>query len=305
MNLEFAKSCFRFRKDNLVPLPNAFRILHNEFDNLTCDKLGSVLFYSFYGQREAFIDCKQLCQAYSNYLCEELNEDLHFFLRWMPNRGASNETLSYQSPHCPENWIITEHSYQFLLSRTRGTSSGIFLDQRDNRKWLLDNSKNKHVLNLFSYSCAFSLAAAQGGAKKVLSVDTSKSYLDWGKKQFELNDLKLETYEFWAWDALEFLVFAQKKEMQFDLIVCDPPSFGRSPKAKFQIHKDYKKLIRLCKKILSPNGCILFSSNYQEWIPHIWQDKLKQLGECFSCTNLPLDYSHPQAKPSLFSCKIH
>src|SRR5690606_33061670 len=136
---------------------------------------------------------------------------------------------------------------------------------REQRSWVKMNSAGKMVLNLFAYTCGFSVAAALGGANSVHSVDLSKSYLAWGRENFKLNHVPQESHKFYARDCMEFLKHAERNNLHYDLIICDPPSFGRSGKRVFQIAKDLPELLRRVVSRLTPGGELLFSTNYEGW----------------------------------------
>ena len=113
------------------------------------------------------------------------------------------------------------------------------------------------------------MAAAKAGAQQVVSVDVSKPFLEWSKKNFEINGLDVIHHEFRSIDAGEYLAWALKKDLKFDLIVCDPPSFARTnTKGKnsvFRIETEFDSLLSACLKVLNNGGKILFSTNYEQW----------------------------------------
>ncbi|MCC6138657.1 MAG: class I SAM-dependent rRNA methyltransferase [Bdellovibrionaceae bacterium] len=164
------------------------------------------------------------------------------------------------------------------FKKESGLSCGLFLDQRDNRAWTQSVSANKNALNLFAYTGAFSVAAAIGGAQKVTTVDLSKNYIEWCKNNFVLNGLPIETHGFYAMDTMDYLKYAYKKELQFDLVICDPPSFSRDKKGNvFRVEKDFGELLLLACRVLSPNGRILFSTNYEKWTANRWEQELVKI----------------------------
>ena len=192
-----------------------------------------------------------------------------------------------------KSWIYQEEEVgSFKLHTDRGQSYGIFLDQRDTRRRIKQLSKNKKVLNLFCYSGGFSVAAALGGALEVISVDTSSSALIWSQENFALNDLDPSKYSFLRRDVRDFLKSCESE--QFDLIICDPPTFARSKSKVFQIEKEAPFLIESCHKILSPGGSLFFSCNTER----LKSEKIElQLQKIFGSRHVsPLSFP-PDHKP--------
>lgn len=168
-------------------------------------------------------------------------------------------------PTSPEI-VINERGLQFLLRPFDGASAGLFLDHREGRTIIRKASNQKSVLNLFAYTCGFSVAAAAGGASRVVSVDLAPKYLDWGRENFELNGLPTETHEFIAEDAADYLSRARKNGEAFDVIVIDPPSFahGRKRGRDFSIHRDLADLVSSASEVLADDGLLLVSTNLRK-----------------------------------------
>jgi 23S rRNA (cytosine1962-C5)-methyltransferase len=191
----------------------------------------------------------------------------------------------------PERFIVTENGMRFELSFEEGYSVGIFLDQRDNRRrlltayvgmdfWMYEKGvepmdaagkgagrKRLEVLNTFAYTCGFSVCAAKGGAR-VTSVDLSKKYLEWGKRNFELNGLDAAEHDFIYGDVFDWLRRLAKKGRQFDVVLLDPPTFSQSKEfGAFRAEKDYGKLVGEALPLLKRNGVFFCSSNAARWEP--------------------------------------
>lgn len=160
---------------------------------------------------------------------------------------------------------IREFDLKFLIRLDEGPAVGLFLDHRTNRQRIRSMSKGLNVLNLFAYTCGFSVSAAAGGANKTVSVDLSAKMLDWGKQNFERNSLPLEPHQFFVSDAAEFLKRARRQEMHFDLIILDPPSFahGRKRKQDFSVSRDLSDLIAASASVLNPDGVMMIATNYR------------------------------------------
>jgi 23S rRNA (cytosine1962-C5)-methyltransferase len=173
-----------------------------------------------------------------------------------------------------------EYGVRYLVRPYDGFMVGLFPDQRENRRFLAERSQGMRVLNLFAYTCAFSVATALQGAE-VTSVDLSKKYLEWGKQNFELNGLDPKEHRFVVRDAVEFLSKSLKREETYDLVIVDPPSFSRDHKGKpFSVAKDFKRLFLLAVSVLEPeNGRIFFSTNLSSWNSRLLRHRIESLRE--------------------------
>lgn len=196
-------------------------------------------------------------------------------------RGAS---VTQASPKpvlgapAPERFTIRENSLRFELSFSEGYSVGLFLDQRDNRRRLFTGHaaagftlrSPAEVLNTFAYTCAFSVCAAHAGAR-VTSLDLSKKYLEWGRRNFVLNGLDPERHDFIFGDAFDWLRRLAKKDRQFDLILLDPPTFSQSRESGlFRADKDYGRLVAAALPLLKREGILFASTNASDWAPDLF-----------------------------------
>ncbi|MDN4606455.1 class I SAM-dependent rRNA methyltransferase [Sporosarcina highlanderae] len=158
--------------------------------------------------------------------------------------------------------IVKENGMNFAVDLNDGAMTGIFLDQRDVRKALRDNySEGKHVLNTFSYTGAFSVAAVLGGARETTSVDLAKRSLPKTIEQFSVNGIDYEAQNIQVMDVFEYFRYAKRHELKFDVVVLDPPSFARSKKYTFSTAKDYPALIMDAVALTEKNGIIIASTN--------------------------------------------
>nr|WP_235869194.1 class I SAM-dependent methyltransferase [Veronia nyctiphanis] len=157
----------------------------------------------------------------------------------------------------PEQLEITENGLTFLLDIGKRQNNGLFLDMRFGRKWVMANSQNKRVLNLFAYTCGFSVAAIQGGAQKVVNLDMAKSSLARGRDNHRLNAHDLSKVSFMGHDI--FKSWGKlRKNGPYDLVVIDPPSFQ---KGSFVLTKDYAKILRRLPELVAENGEVLACVN--------------------------------------------
>ena len=173
----------------------------------------------------------------------------------------------------PGRFPVRENGVAYELGFNEGYSVGLFLDQRDNRRRLLvnhvaagfplfpDGPAGKEVLNCFAYTCAFSVCAALGGARAT-SLDLSRKYLDWGRRNFELNALDPAGHDFIYGDVFDWIRRLAKKGRQFDAVLLDPPTFSRSrERGDFRAEQDYGELAGTALAVLRPGGVLFASTN--------------------------------------------
>jgi 23S rRNA (cytosine1962-C5)-methyltransferase len=259
---------------------NAFRLIHGAVDGWPgwqVERLGEFLL-------------SQSEQALNDAQMEALREWMKIF----EARGVYHKLLSRQvrrsnvaqaSPQlvigqaAENSFIIRENGAQFELSFNEGYSVGLFLDQRENRRRFLVNhvaqdfpvfargAVGAEVLNTFAYTCGFSVCATKAGARTT-SLDLSKKYLEWGKRNFALNGLDPANHDFIFGDAFDWMRRLAKKSRKFDVIVLDPPTFSQSKETgSFQAEKDYGKLVIAALPLLKAGGVLLASTNAARLVP--------------------------------------
>ena len=165
-----------------------------------------------------------------------------------------------------EEIVVREDGLEFLVNLTDYQDTGLFLDHRAARKMIRDLSEGQRVLNLFAYTGAFSVYAAAGQAREIVTVDWSHTYLDWARRNIERNNLLRPAYQFERDDTRQFLQ-GLDPDRQFDIIVCDPPTFSNSKRTDdvWSVQEDHAELIRMLLLNLAPDGRIFFSSNYRRF----------------------------------------
>jgi len=162
----------------------------------------------------------------------------------------------------PEPLIVKENGANFAIYLDDGAMVGVFLDQRDVRRTIRDKyAKGKTVLNTFSYTGAFSVFAALGGASKTTSVDLANRSRTKTQEQFSINNIDPGKQEIIVEDVFNYFKYAVRKNLLFDMVVLDPPSFARSKKHTFSAAKDYTKLLKEAIQITSKDGIIIASTN--------------------------------------------
>ena len=150
-----------------------------------------------------------------------------------------------------------ESGLKYHIEFGRAQNHGLFLDMKNGRDWVQANAKDKNVLNLFSYTCAFSVAASHGGAKQVVNIDMSKPSLARGRDNHRLNSQSTDNIVFQAVDI--FKSFGRLKKFgPYQMIIVDPPSFQ---KGSVNIERDYGKIIRRIPQLASPNADVMLCLN--------------------------------------------
>ncbi|MGM0846173.1 MAG: class I SAM-dependent rRNA methyltransferase [Bacillota bacterium] len=158
--------------------------------------------------------------------------------------------------------IVKENGANFAVYLNDGAMVGVFLDQRDVRKLIRDKySQGKTVLNTFSYTGAFSVFAALGGAVKTTSVDLANRSEPKTIEQFSINGIDYAKQDIIVMDVFNYFKYAMKKQLKFDMVILDPPSFARSKKHTFSAAKDYTDLLKQTIAITEKNGVIVASTN--------------------------------------------
>ncbi|WP_226671230.1 class I SAM-dependent rRNA methyltransferase [Metabacillus litoralis] len=158
--------------------------------------------------------------------------------------------------------IVKENGIKFAIYLNDGAMVGVFLDQRDVRQTIRDKYANgKSVLNTFSYTGAFSVAAALGGATKTTSVDLANRSKAKTIEHFSINEIDYEAQDIIVEDVFHYFKYAVKKQLAFDMVILDPPSFARSKKHTFSAGKDYPELLKQAISITNNNGVIVASTN--------------------------------------------
>lgn len=194
--------------------------------------------------------------------------------------------------------LVQENGINFATDLNEGAMTGVFLDQRDVRRTIRDKyAQGKTVLNTFSYTGAFSVAAAIGGAAKTTSVDVANRSLQKTIEQFSVNGIDYEAQEIIVEDVFHYFKYAKKKEKKFDLVILDPPSFARTKKVKFSAAKDYKKLLKEAAEITEKGGVIVASTNFSGFgmgkFKQFAEEAFKELGEKYKIAeefSLPEDF---------------
>ncbi len=184
------------------------------------------------------------------------------FARFVPRKNQQREPPRLVCGDPAENLetIATERHLRFGIDFGTGYSPGLFLDQRENRRYVRHLAPAR-MLNCFAYTCSFSVSAASVGAT-TLNVDISKKYLTRGRENFALNSLKTIDHRFIVDDVRTVLPRLARKGEKFDVIILDPPTFSRAPGGKtFQIEHDFENLLIAALQLAERDSHLLLSTN--------------------------------------------
>ena len=221
-------------------------------------------------------------------------------LRWQVLKGSEALNLVYQyrsggrtqtdliEGNVPEKHTVLENGAQYHVHLLKGQNHGLFLDMKNGRQWVREHAQGKKVLNLFAYTCAFSVAALQGGCDSVVNIDMSKGALSIGKQNHLLNGFSAGA-RFFGHDI--FKSWGKLTKLgPYEMIIADPPS---NQKGSFVATKDYSRLLKRLPELLTPDGEVLLCLN----APELSIDFLMKQVEEFSPT---LEFVEQLANPSIF-----
>ena len=263
-NQAFFETLFRQAKEKRSAyyqddLTTAFRLFNQEgdgFGGLTVDLYGDYVVFSWYNSYVYQIR-KIISEAFRQVFPEVLGtyEKIRF-------KGLDYESAHVYGQEAPDFFTVLENGVLYQVFMNDGLMTGIFLDQHEVRGSLVDGlAMGKSLLNMFSYTAAFSVAAAMGGASQTTSVDLAKRSRELSQAHFQANGISKDDHRFIVMDVFEYFKYAKRKDLTYDVIVLDPPSFARNKKQTFSVAKDYHKLISQSLEILNPEGIIIASTN--------------------------------------------
>ena len=263
-NQAFFETLFRQAKEKRSAyyqdeLTTAFRLFNQEgdgFGGLTVDLYGDYAVFSWYNSYVYQIR-KVISEAFRQVFPEVLGtyEKIRF-------KGLDYESAHVYGQEAPDFFTVLENGVLYQVFMNDGLMTGIFLDQHEVRGSLVDGlATGKSLLNMFSYTAAFSVAATMGGASQTTSVDLAKRSRELSQAHFQANGISTDDHRFIVMDVFEYFKYAKRKGLTYDVIVLDPPSFARNKKQTFSVAKDYHKLISQSLEILNPGGIIIASTN--------------------------------------------
>ena len=288
---------------------NAYRLVNAEGDGmpgLTVDRYADYLMVQLYcgGWRPHLPLVTQALQ--------ELLSPRGIYEKTRPQKTreleASGESKRYgrllTGIAAPERLEVRENGLNFLVSMEQGLNTGLFLDQRINRRELMTRVQEKRVLNLFSYTGAFSVAAAASGAQQVTSVDASPGYTEWAHNNFGINRLNPKRHVFIVGDCLSVLADLALQGKRYDIILMDPPSFSTTAKSRFTTRGGTSDLVTAALPLLQNNGLLITSSNHQkldlaDYLKELRRASIKTGSELrvISISGQPEDFPYPVTFP--------
>ncbi len=267
--LQRCQSAIRLRQQLALTDSTAYRLINAEGDFLpgvTVDRYGDYLLVQLYSKA---------WQPHLKLLTDVLQELLSprgIYEKHRPQNtrqlAANADTKKYGTlltgKAAPQSLAVKENGLTFLVQLEQGLHTGLFLDQRSNRRDLMQRVAGKRVLNLFSYTGAFSVAAAAGGARHVTSIDASGRYNEMARENFSANGLDLRNHGFITGDCLTELGTLTQRSAPFDIILMDPPSFSTTAQNRFTTRGGTADLVAAALPLLSAHGLLIASSNHQK-----------------------------------------
>ena len=259
------------KRSSLFEVTDAFRVVNGAadgFPGLTLDKFGDRFQIQYFGEellRERNVVVDAVASLF-NPVCIVVKERLSRSGKSLENApmevmlGSREDAVG----------TVREGNAKFHVDLLDTVNPGLFLDMRHVRLEVEERfagmtSGGPRFLNLFSYTCSFSVHARLGGAAVATNADISGKILDKGRENYALNGLDLRPGEFFRGNALEYVRWAIKKGLRFDGIVLDPPSFARFKGFNFNVREHLMPFVSECAGVLNPHGFIMVSSNYSEF----------------------------------------
>ncbi|MEZ8631133.1 class I SAM-dependent methyltransferase [Vibrio lentus] len=273
---------FSHIEQQLNEVPNELRrIFHGRgkfwpgLDQLTCDWVdGQLLVNVFKEVDDEFLSSlKAGLVDLTNKDIWQAKQGTSIVLQHRYADGAPSEVLWGELNDSP---VVVEHGLKYQLDIGRNQNFGLFLDMRNGRQWVQDNAKDKNVLNLFAYTCGFSVAAIAGGARQCMNVDMSRGSLNKGRDNHRLNEHDMRSVNFLGYDI--FKSWGKiKKGGPYELVIIDPPSFQ---KGSFALTKDYKKILRRLPELLTDGGEVIACVNSPAVSPNFLIETMAEEAPC-------------------------
>jgi len=288
---------------------DAYRLVNAEGDGLpglTVDRYGDYLLLQLYG------NCWQPHLPLVARALQALLNPLGIYEKARPKQTRELEAVSDNKSYgrlisgipAPAKLPVRENGLTFLVSLEKGLNTGLFPDQRNSRRELLPRVAGKRFLNLFSYTGAFSVAAAAAGAKLVTSIDASLTYMDWARENFGANRLNPKRHEFIVGEVQATLAGLARQGRKYDIVLMDPPSFSTIAKSRFTTRGGTADLVAAALQMLDDGGLLICSSNHQkvdvaDYLKEFRRGALKagSVLQVIALTGQPEDFPYPVTFP--------
>jgi 23S rRNA G2069 N7-methylase RlmK/C1962 C5-methylase RlmI len=206
--------------------------------------------------------------------------------------GAQEGNRYERLDHTDRKIVVPERDFLFYVNLWDYVDTGLFSDHRNTRQIVREAADGKDFLNLYCYTGSFSCYAARGGACSTVSVDRSETAIRWARDNMNLNGIDEVSNTLIQADTFDFLNRAKREKRSFDLAVVDPPSFStsRDKMHEFDISSDHPRLLSAVVSVMNPCSTIYFSTNHQNFVPHLDRIEIREATEITAKT-IPEDYA--------------
>jgi len=282
---------------------DALRLIHGAgdgFPGITVDALGGVLLVETHAEEA---DPQPVIELARDHFGTE--KPIFLKERWCQDDSRRDGT-QISGPETSPDLVVRERGLSFALSLTSSEHIGLFLDTRPARQRIRAIAADARLLNLFSYTGGFGVAAEAGGARSTTNVDNKRSALAQAKINYDLNNLRHNTRTFLLSDAFKYLSRAARGNAEYDVVVLDPPPKSKRPgKGVFHVKTGYRSLLAKALKVLAPRGTLLAGLNYTgidgDMFQHIVRSGLEQSGKQLKSLELVgpgRDFPYSPERPS-------
>ena len=276
-----AVDLYEFLPEGMDSKTECAKFLHDEDARISANDFSAIkeknerLFAHLYLYERPYEKSDEDEQIWLNEMCRAVSKTLeipenHIIQKLRKKQKGENQYEKINSERTVESYV-QECGQLFKINLSDYLDTGLFFDHRPLRQIVRSSCSGKSVLNLFCYTGSFSIYAAEGKAKRVESVDLSKTYIEWTQFNFALNDFDPESskFIFIRSDVNGFLnqklaeVPNEERSNRYDMIILDPPTFSNSKATRntLDINRDWSELVKKCLNILNPNGVLYFSTN--------------------------------------------
>lgn len=257
----------------------AYRLLNRAgdgFPTLSVDRFSTVLIANLYERTAPPYSLLQALADRAGALAVYVKH------RPLQASGLDEQTRAQLAPEKPllgrplPRVEVLENGLSFLIRPAEGLNPGLFLDMRPARARLQKRVRNQTVLNCFAYTCGFAVAALNGGAARVLNLDISRRYLDWGRQNVELNGFSTVPTDFLQGDVMDWLNRLGRRGQRFDWVILDPPSYSTTRNSRFTVERDYPRLVAMAAKVVQPGGWLMACTNQEQLTLRAFLARIRQ-----------------------------